>query len=81
MEKAQFLAASIVHIVHTLQNGLVHSRGLDRIAVGREEALSHLGADLECSQKGRAWVRVVRRSVEVDPFRTGSSVRRYARSR
>jgi adenosylhomocysteinase len=45
------------HIIRALKSGLIPSRGLDRIAVGREEELKHLRADLESSQHGRAWVR------------------------
>ena len=45
------------HIVHALRSGLVPARGLVRIAVGREDELRHLRADLELSQNGGAWVR------------------------
>jgi BREX system ATP-binding protein BrxC/D len=45
------------HLVRALKSGLVPSRGLDRIAVGREEQLEYLRADLELSQNGGAWVR------------------------
>src|SRR5262245_43853662 len=45
------------HIIRALKSGLVPARGLDRIAVGREEELKHLCAALESSQKGGAWVR------------------------
>jgi hypothetical protein len=45
------------HLVRALKSGLVPFRGLDRIAVGREEQLEDLRADLELSQNGGAWVR------------------------
>src|SRR5262245_11507982 len=45
------------HIVRALKSGLVPSRGLDRIAVGRKEELKHLGANLEFSENGGAWVK------------------------
>jgi BREX system ATP-binding protein BrxC/D len=44
-------------IIRALKTGLVPARGLDRIAVGREEELKHLRAALESSKNGRAWVR------------------------
>ena len=54
MDKDQFICQ---HIVRALRSGLVPARGLDRIAVGREDELGRLRADLELSQKGGAWVR------------------------
>ena len=54
MDVEQFICQ---HIVRALGSGLVPARGLGRIAVGREEELKHLRADLEFSQKGGAWVR------------------------
>lgn len=54
MDTEQFICE---HIVRALKSGLVPALGLDRIAVGREEELKHLRADLEFSQKGGAWVR------------------------
>jgi hypothetical protein len=54
MDTEQFICE---HLVRALKSGLVPARGLDRIAVGREEELKHLRADLEFSQNGGAWVR------------------------
>jgi hypothetical protein len=54
MHKEQFICQ---HLVRALRSGLVPARGLDRLAVGREEELKHLRADLEFSQNGGAWVR------------------------
>jgi P-loop Domain of unknown function (DUF2791) len=50
----QFICESIVR---ALKGGLVPSRGLDRIAVGREGELKELRRDLEFSRHGGAWVR------------------------
>ena len=54
MDMEQFICE---HIVRALKGGLVPTRGLDRIAVGREEELKLLRADLEFSHNGGAWVR------------------------
>jgi P-loop Domain of unknown function (DUF2791) len=54
MDKEQFINTSIVR---ALKSGLVPSRGLDRLAVGREKELERLRRDLEFSQNGGAWVR------------------------
>jgi hypothetical protein len=56
MDMEQFICG---HIICALKSGLIPARGLDRIAVGREEELKHLRADLEFSQSGRAWIRCV----------------------
>lgn len=54
MDMNQFICQ---HIVRALRSGLVPTRGLDRIAVGRENEVRNLRADLELSQNGGAWVR------------------------
>jgi adenosylhomocysteinase len=54
MDKEQFICESIMR---ALKSGLVPSRGLERIAVGREGELKQLRRDLEFSQNGGAWVR------------------------
>ena len=54
MDMEQFICE---HIVRALKGGLVPTRGLGRIAVGREEELKLLRADLEFSHNGGAWVR------------------------
>lgn len=51
MDTEQFICE---HIVRALKSGLIPARGLDRIAVSREEELTHLRADLEFSQNGGA---------------------------
>jgi P-loop Domain of unknown function (DUF2791) len=54
MDEEPFICESIIR---ALKRGLVPSQGLDRIAVGREEELKHLRAELAFSQNGGAWVR------------------------
>jgi hypothetical protein len=54
MDKEQFICQSIVR---ALNSGLVPSRGLDRIVVGREAELAELRRDLGFSQNGGSWVR------------------------
>jgi BREX system ATP-binding protein BrxC/D len=56
MDREQCICQSIVRALHS---GLVPSRGLDRIAVGREGELEQLRHDLEFCQNGGAWVRYV----------------------
>src|ERR671922_2016255 len=57
MDTEQFICE---HLVRALKSGLIPSRGLERIAVGRAEELKQLRADLEFSQNGGAWVRCLR---------------------
>jgi P-loop Domain of unknown function (DUF2791) len=54
MDTEQFICE---HLVRALKSGLIPSRGLERIAVGREEELKQLRADLAFSRNGGAWVR------------------------
>jgi P-loop Domain of unknown function (DUF2791) len=54
MDKDQFICESIVR---ALKSGLVPSRGLERIAVGRDGELKQFRRDLEFSHNGGAWVR------------------------
>jgi P-loop Domain of unknown function (DUF2791) len=54
MDRERFICESIVR---ALKSGLVPSRGLDRIAVGRDGELKQLRHDLEFSQNGGAWLK------------------------
>jgi len=56
MPKDQFICESIMR---ALKSGLVPSRGIDRIAVGRDGELKQMRRDLEFVKNGGAWVRFV----------------------
>ena len=54
MDKAQFICESIVR---ALKSGLVPSRGIEHIAVGRDGEIKQLRRDLEFVKHGGAWVK------------------------
>jgi hypothetical protein len=56
MDREQFLCGDIVQ---ALRQGLVPTRGLERIAVGRESEMRQLRRDLAFSKNGGAWVRCI----------------------
>ncbi len=55
MDKDQFICEGIVR---ALKSGLVPGRGIERIAVGRDDETKQIQRDLEFAKQGGAWVKI-----------------------